>query len=118
MRKSKLRIDEEFRARVYVASECLCPLCARPIPESQKDKHHLIPKSKKGKATEVMHRVCHRQIHALFSENELAKHYCSAEALLEHPEIQKFVAWIKTKPNEYCPSVKASVARRMALNHK
>jgi hypothetical protein len=45
-----------------------------------------------------LHRICHRQLHALFSETELARHYASAEALLTHPEVQKFVRWVQSKP--------------------
>jgi hypothetical protein len=47
-----------------------------------------------------MHRICHRQIHALFTETELAKQLNSVEALLAHPGIQRFVAWVKTKPED------------------
>ena len=54
------------------AVDVVCPICDRPIPDSQKDAHHLIPKSKGGKTTEYLHRICHRQIHALFTETELA----------------------------------------------
>ena len=86
----------------------VCAICQRDIPVSQQDDHHLIPKSKNGKITQTLHRVCHRQIHALFSENELAKTYNSAEVLLTHPEIKKFVAWVRTKPPNFLPSVKQS----------
>ncbi len=79
-------------------AEPVCPLCRRPIPPAQQDAHHLVPKSKGGRHTELLHRICHRQIHALFSETELARHYASAEALLEHPAIQTFVRWVQTKP--------------------
>ena len=80
------------------AAEPLCPLCNRPIPPAQQDAHHLVPKSKGGRHTELLHRICHRQIHALFSETELARHYGSAEALLAHPDVQKFVRWVQGKP--------------------
>ena len=30
----------------------VCPLCERPIPDAQKDAHHLVPKSKGGRQTE------------------------------------------------------------------
>jgi hypothetical protein len=81
--------------------EVVCPICDRPIPESQKDAHHLIPKSKGGKTTEYLHRICHRQIHALFTETELAQHFNTATALQESPEMQRFIQWIKTKPNHF-----------------
>lgn len=79
----------------------ICPLCGRPIPEGQKDAHHLVPKSKGGRATEFLHRICHRQIHALFSETELARYYSDVEALLAHPEMARFVAWVRTKPEDF-----------------
>ena len=118
MRKSKLRAHEEYRAKMegILDQDPLCPLCGRPIPPSQQDEHHLVPKSKNGKETKTLHRVCHRQIHALFTENELAKRYCSPEALLEHPQIQEFVRWVSTKPNDFCPKVRASGKIRDYLN--
>jgi len=76
----------------------ICPLCEREIPPSQRDAHHLVPKSKGGRDTEYMHRICHRQIHALFTETELAKQFNSVDALLAHPGIQRFVEWVKSKP--------------------
>jgi hypothetical protein len=75
----------------------ICPLCERAIPNSQKDAHHLIPKSKGGKVTEYLHRICHRQIHALFTETELAAQLNTAENLKAHPEMVKFIEWVKTK---------------------
>jgi hypothetical protein len=81
--------------------EVICPICDRPIPDSQKDLHHLIPKSKGGKATEYLHRICHRQIHALFTETELAKRLNTAQALKEHPVMQKFIEWVKSKPDDF-----------------
>lgn len=79
----------------------VCPLCARPIPPAQQDRHHLVPKSKGGRETAFLHRICHRQIHALFTETELARQYATAEALLQHPEMQVFVVWVKTKPDGF-----------------
>ena len=82
-------------------AEPICPLCDRPIPESQLDAHHLVPKSKGGRVTEGLHRICHRHIHASFTEAELADQYSTIEALRAVPAIQKLVAWVKTKPPEY-----------------
>lgn len=78
-----------------------CPLCDRVIPPAQADRHHLVPKSKGGRHTEFLHRVCHRQIHALLTESELARQYATVETLLQHPELQTFVAWVKTKPEDF-----------------
>ena len=86
----------------------VCALCDRPIPPSLRDAHHLVPKSRGGVITAYMHRVCHRQIHALFTETELANKYSSPQALREHPEMSKFIKWVKVKPNEFNPPAKRS----------
>ena len=78
----------------------ICPICGRSIPESQKDAHHLIPKSKGGKSFEYLHRICHKQIHALFKENELAKILNTAESLRNHSD-QTFINWVKNKPDDF-----------------
>ena len=82
-------------------NDLTCPLCDRVIPPAQADRHHLVPKSKGGRQTEYLHRVCHRQIHALLTENELAGQYATVEALLQHPALQVFLAWVKTKPEGF-----------------
>lgn len=86
----------------------ICPLCDRTIPDSQKDAHHLIPKSKGGKRTEFLHRICHKQVHALFTETELAVEFNTAEVLRTHPEMQKFIAWVKNKPNDFYEKTRKS----------
>ena len=78
-----------------------CPLCERNIPPSQRDAHHLVPKSHGGKQTVVLHRICHRQIHALFSETELARRLNSVESLRASEELQPFIKWVRSKPDEF-----------------
>ena len=90
------------------AGEFICPICDRPIPDSQKDAHHLIPKSKGGRVTEYLHRICHKQIHALFTETELANQYHHAEILREHPEMRKFIQWVAYKPNAFYEKTRKS----------
>ncbi len=92
--------------------DLVCPICDRPIPESQKDAHHLVPKSKGGKNTTYLHRICHRQIHALFTETELATQFNNAAALQEHPEMQRFIHWIKSKPNYFYEKSRKSARLR------
>lgn len=92
-----------------VASAALvCPLCERTIPLSQRDAHHLVPKSKGGRQTEYLHRICHRQIHALLTETELARQFNSVEALLAHSEVAQFVAWVRTKPDAFMERTRKS----------
>lgn len=106
------RKSREVTSWYVPAQDPICPICGRPIPPGQLDEHHLVPKLKGGKVTQALHRICHRQIHALFTEAELAQHYSTAEALLEHPEIQKFVAWVKKKPNDFLEAVRMSNRKR------
>ncbi len=87
----------------------ICPICERPIPDSQKDAHHLIPKSKGGKTTEYLHRICHQQIHALFTETELAQQYHHAQVLREHPEMKKFIQWVSSKPDAFYGKTRKSI---------
>lgn len=104
--RKKLIASEPSLAKKDAA--LLCPICDRLIPDSQKDAHHLIPKSKGGKATEYLHRICHKQIHALFTETELASKWNEASILREHPEMQKFIQWVKTKPDSFYERVRKS----------
>ncbi len=88
--------------------DLICPLCDRKIPPSQRDAHHLVPKSKGGRETEYLHRICHRQIHALFTEAELARQFNSVDALLTHPYMAHFVVWVKTKPDDFMERTRKS----------
>jgi hypothetical protein len=100
--KRKLLQEQTWPASMPDAfGDVTCPLCARPIPASQRDMHHLVPKSRGGRETALLHRICHRQLHALFSESELANRYNHVEALLAHPEVMRFVQWVKTKPDDF-----------------
>lgn len=79
--------------------EVLCPLCGRAIvPGPSADEHHLVPKSQGGRDKQLVHRICHRKIHATLSERELARDYPTWEALQAHPEIAAFIRWLQGKP--------------------
>ena len=90
-----------------------CPLCNRPLePGPSTDEHHLIPKSQGGKAKAVIHRICHRKIHATFSERELAADYSTWEALKTHEEIAAFVKWVAGKPPAFYDNSRRPARRR------
>ena len=88
----------EFRAPPLAI---ICSLCARSLPKSEQEAHHLIPRSKGGTETVLLHRICHKKIHASLSETELAREYNSVERLLMHPEISTFVRWLENKPHHF-----------------
>lgn len=112
--RKKMDVVSWYEQQAVLERE-VCPLCEREIPASQRDEHHLVPKSKGGKVTQHVHRICHRQIHALFSEAELEKRYSTVESLLTHPEMRKFVDWVKKKPPEFIDGAKRSSRRKMGL---
>ena len=79
-----------------------CPLCGRPMVRGPSvDAHHLVPKSRGGRTAEPVHRVCHRKLHATFTETQLACEYSTWAALRTHPEIAAFVRWLRNKPPEF-----------------
>jgi len=86
----------------------VCALCDRPIPPALRDAHHLIPKSRGGVITVDMHRACHKQIHALFTETQLARNYASLQALRAHAELVRFINWVRDKPSEFNPPARRS----------
>lgn len=90
-----------------------CPLCDRALAAGKSiDEHHLLPKSQGGRITHTMHRICHRKIHATFTEKELAKSYSTWEALQGHEDIAAFIVWVAKKPPEYYDnSIKAARRR-------
>ena len=85
-------------------SDPVCPLCLRPIPPGARQSlHHLVPKLKGGKGGPVvrLHQICHNEIHATLTEAELAREYCTVEALRAHPRLRKFVQWVAKRPADF-----------------
>ncbi len=77
----------------------ICPLCNRPLGQ-RRERHHVIPRSKGGTETVLLHPICHRKIHKVFTRNELAR-LASIEGLKPHPDIQAFLRWIGKKPADF-----------------
>jgi len=89
---------DDFASQDVESESVICPLCERIIPDDQIEDHHLVPRSKGGKIKVPLHGICHSHIHAAFTDAQLAKKFSTVSAILEDPEIQKFVNWVKTKP--------------------
>ena len=90
-------------------SDAVCALCGRA--GLKLTRHHLIPRAmhtkarirKKWDKETLRSRLamvcsgCHKQIHAVLTEKELADTFHTVEALQAHPELAKYVAWAQKK---------------------
>lgn len=77
-----------------------CALCRRLLGR-RVEWHHVVPKSEGGRETVPVHPICHRTIHATFSNVELARVYPTIEALREHEDIRRFLGWVDDKPPDF-----------------
>ncbi|MEE4154304.1 MAG: HNH endonuclease [Erythrobacter sp.] len=77
-----------------------CWLCSRAF-EQRIQWHHPVPKSKKGRSTVPVHPICHKAIHRHFTNAELARIGDDPETVRAHPEIEKFVRWVRGKPPDF-----------------
>ena len=59
-----------------------CWLCLRPLGR-RVQRHHLIPKAKRGRETVPVHPICHRAIHRSFTNAQLARIGADRAQLLE-----------------------------------
>ncbi|ARI78069.1 HNH endonuclease [Halobacillus mangrovi] len=77
-----------------------CDLCERsPVKTTE---HHLVPRQYGGVEgpTVMVCSACHRQIHALFTNQELAAFYHTLERLKDHPDMRKYIKWVKKQDPE------------------
>jgi len=84
---------------IALMSEIISLLCNRPLGE-KREKHNIIPKSKGGKETVLVHPICHRKIHKVFTLTGLAK-LDTIDALKTHPDMAAFIKWLHGKPPDF-----------------
>ena len=106
----------------------VCELCGRHV--SVLTKHHLIPKArhanKRNKREfdreEVKQRLawfcrpCHTQVHALYTEKTLEREFNTLVSPAAQPDVAKFVAWIRTKPDGFKPTSYAANGKQTKSN--
>jgi len=86
-----------------------CDLCGREV--GQRTRHHLIPRTrhasrrtrKRFDRQELHQRIamlcrpCHKMVHATLGEKELESHYNTLEAIAAHPDIARFLDWLRRR---------------------
>ncbi len=83
-----------------MAEATSCWLCVRPLGRSV-EWHHPVPRSRGGRTTVPLHPICHRAVHAHFTNAELAAIGAAVERLRAAPAIAGFLAWIDGKPPDF-----------------
>jgi hypothetical protein len=76
-----------------------CTLCHREVEDFYIEKHHLIPKCKKGKETIDVCKDCGDYLHKVFTIKEMTKKYNTLEKILEHQKVQNWIKWLQKRPN-------------------
>jgi hypothetical protein len=78
-----------------------CALCRRRVPDERLgdpqvvQEHHLRPERRAESPTVMLCRPCHKQVHALFTNEELREDYDTAEALRGATRLQDYLSWIR-----------------------
>lgn len=90
------------------ASIGVCELCRRD--QVERTVHHLVPRQKGGAhlQTALLCIPCHKQIHALYSNDEIAVRLTTIKELQEDEAIRKFIKWIRKQPSKTIPRTKKS----------
>jgi hypothetical protein len=78
----------------------ICWLCRRALG-TRVEWHHPVPRSRGGREKVPVHPICHRTLHAIFSNKELERAGEDRRALADHPDMARFLDWIAGKPPDF-----------------
>lgn len=83
-----------------------CWLCGRALGR-RVEFHHPVPKSRGGRMTEAVHPICHRTLHAVFTNAELGRFGAEVTVVRSAPPIARFLQWIADKhPDFHAPTAR------------
>jgi hypothetical protein len=105
--KRKAGLAEAAARAEAEAAPRTCALCERPLG-ARTEWHHLVPKSEGGRETAPVHPICHRTIHALVPNAELARAYADPATLRARDDLGRFLRWIADKPPDFRAPVRPS----------
>lgn len=92
-----------------------CPICDRDVPEKRMTRHHLKTRKVDQHLIEVICSDCHRYIHRLFTNKELAaadSPLNTVEGLLAHPEFAKAIAFVRKQDPSRHLRIRTAARRR------
>ncbi|WP_064092205.1 hypothetical protein [Rossellomorea aquimaris] len=89
-----------------------CELCSRQQVETTI--HHLTPKEVGGTfmPTAQLCIPCHKQIHNLYTNDELGVRLNTIEGLKQNEKIRRFIKWIRKQPSSKLVKTKKSNERK------
>ncbi|WP_066320186.1 restriction endonuclease [Bacillus sp. FJAT-29814] len=89
-----------------------CELCGRT--EVETTVHHLLPKEMGGTfgATANLCIPCHKQIHALYTNEEIAARLTTIKDLQTDDQLARFIKWIRKQPPTKLMKIKKSNDRK------
>ncbi|MGG3801888.1 HNH endonuclease [Metabacillus fastidiosus] len=90
----------------------VCELCEREPVETTI--HHLLPKEMGGTfgPTANLCIPCHKQIHALYTNKEIAIRLTTIQELKEDEQLSRFLKWIRKQPPTKLMKIKKSNERK------
>ncbi|WP_353856180.1 HNH endonuclease [Bacillus sp. Bos-x628] len=90
----------------------LCELCGRQ--EVLLTEHHLTPREEGGafSPTAFLCIPCHKQVHALYTNQELAARLNTIDALRRDEKLTSYIKWIRKQPASRLVKTKKSRQRR------
>ncbi|MED4399967.1 HNH endonuclease [Metabacillus fastidiosus] len=90
----------------------VCELCEREPVETTV--HHLLPKEMGGTfgPTANLCIPCHKQIHALYTNKEIAIRLTTIQELKEDEQLSRFLKWIRKQPPTKLMKIKKSNERK------
>jgi hypothetical protein len=84
-----------------------CWLCGRPLGK-RVQLHHPVPKAKGGRETVPVHPICHRAIHANFTNAQLRTMGGDLATIRGNPAVAKFLEWVASKPPDFHAPTRSS----------
>ena len=108
-RRERQRAEFERFREVHAQGEpTACALCRHQYDRRELTRHHVVPKSRGGTDIELLCPLCHKQVHALFTERELEEHYGTLDKLESAEPLQPFLRFVRKRKPTKSITVKSS----------